>query len=316
MVEINYSVIESNICKCSKNDYLVLKSNAYGFNLDKVLEIAVKRDYHKFAIILLEDAIKIREYDNNAKILLLGVFDPKQIYTYERYNIDISINDLIEFKYLYMHKVNIQIAVNTGMNRFGINPEEVFKALMMIKKTSLNLTGIYSHNATSISNHIINQIEAFKYAIRGIDGIDIHYAASSLFLNKSFNARRIGDLLYTNSFAVYGKIIKINKVKAGSYIGYEYAYKLKKTSYVGIIDFGYADGLVRKCSGLIVYIKNRYYHLIGLACMNHSFVLLNDDFHKVGEKVHFISSYNHIVNYEKFTGKTSHEIYFDFLKSY
>ena len=90
---------------------------------------------------------------------------------------------------------------------------------------------------------------------------------------------------------------------------------MKNDGYIGVIDLGYADGLVTKCGGFLVYIDNKYYRLIGKACMNHTFVLIDDKV-KVGDTVHFISPYNNIINYENFFGLTSHEVYLAFLKKY
>ena len=202
------------------------------------------------------------------------------------------------------------------MNRFGILPKDVNRCLAIINEMNLKLTGIYSHNAGSNKELINSQLESFYYAVKDLKDVDIHYAASSLIDNdiKYQTCKRIGDFIYQNAFTVTGKILKVNYVEKHEYIGYDYAYQMKKNAYIGVIDLGYADGLDRNCNGFLVYVRNKYYHLIGKACMNHSFVLLNDDKLDIGDIVHIISSYNNISNYERFFGKTRHEIYLSFLK--
>jgi alanine racemase len=159
-------------------------------------------------------------------------------------------------------------------------------------------------------------LEAFYYAVKDLNGIDIHFAASSLIDGKVHyqNCRRVGDILYHGALLISGKILKVNYINKGEYIGYDYSYQMKKNSYVGIIDIGYADGLERNCNGFSVCINNKYYYLIGKACMNSCFVLLNDEKVNVGSEVFFISCYNNILNYQQFFGKISHEIYLSFLK--
>lgn len=316
MIEINYEIIKNNIRNLGVNDYVVLKSNAYGFGFCEVLDIAINEGMTKFCVIDLNDAIYIKNKYPFAIVLLLGVFNKLDIDKYEMYEIDISINDLDELLFILDRNINIQLAVNTGMNRFGVRPYEIDTFLKLIKNSDLKLTGVYSHNATQNYEFINSQLEAFFYVCKELSKeLDIHYASSSLIGKKIkfANCCRIGDALYYNAFSIFGKIVKINYVEKDEFIGYGYSYRMRKNSYIGIIDIGYADGLERNSNGFLVYINNKYYHLIGKACMNYSFVLLDDKV-RVGDKVHFISPYNNIINYEKFFGKCSHEIYMNFLK--
>lgn len=316
MINVNEEMIKNNIMRCHKEDYFVLKSNAYGFGLSRVASLLASLGYHKYAVLTLDEAITIRELDPSGTILLLGVLENDKIFLYEKYGITVSINDFKDLKSLYMHKLKIQIAVNTGMNRFGIRPTEVKEMVNLIRKTSLELMGIYSHNATNDLMHIMGQEEAFKYALRATTGLEAHFAATPLSHDSKYKICRIGKGMYQNALSVYGKIVKINHLEKDEYVGYDYAYKMPYDGYIGVIDLGYADGLVRHIDGFLVYINNRYYHMVGLACMNHSFVLLDNDNIKEGALVHFISPFNNQINYETFTGLSAYEIYLGFLKKY
>lgn len=314
MIKIDYEKIKENLLKFDLNTYLVLKSNAYGFGFRRVLDLAIEASLTKFCVIDFLDAIYIKDKYPFASVLLLGVFDIANLLIYEKNNIMISINDIDELELLKDSKVLIQLKINSGMNRFGLSPNEIERALVIIDKYKLNLVGIYSHNATSNKNIIKQQEEAFFYAIKNVYNIDIHYAASSLINedNPLYNSKRIGAAIYENVLSVYGKIIKKNFVFKDEYIGYDYSYKMKEDGFIGVIDLGYADGLERNCEGFFVYINNNYYPLVGKSCMNHCFVLLDSDV-KVSDIVHFISTNNNISNYQSFFGKIKHEIYLRFL---
>lgn len=314
MINIDYEKIKENLLKFDLNTYLVLKSNAYGFGFRRVLDLAVEASLTKFCVIDLLDAIYIKEVYPFTSVLLLGVFDISNLLIYEQNNIMISINDIEELELLKDTKVPIQLKVNTGMNRFGIRPSEIYRALTIIDKYKLNLVGIYSHNATSNKNIIKQQEEAFFYAIKNVYNIDIHFAATSLIdeENPLYISKRIGAGIYENALSVYGKIIKINYVYKDEYIGYDYSFQMKEDGYIGVIDLGYADGLERCCEGFMVYINNNYYKLVGKSCMNHSFVLIDSKV-KIYDEVHFISLKNNINNYISFFGKIKHEIYLRFL---
>ena len=313
MRKIDYSIIESNLKKFRANDYLVLKSDAYGFGFKDVFNLAINNGFYKFCVIDIDEAINIKKNYPNARVLMLGCFDINLLEEYEKYDIELSINSIEDIFDLIAHQIRVQIKINSGMNRFGINPEDLIKVIELIKNSKLILTGIYSHNATKDKLHIKSQIEAFYYAAKHISNIDIHFSASSL-LNESIdftNCVRIGECVFQNALCVYGKIIKINYLKKGDYVGYDYSYKMRKDSYVGIIDIGYADGLERNCNGFLVYTSSRCYHLIGKACMNYCFVLIDKEV-GVGDLFYFIGEKNDISNYQKFFGKINHEIYLRF----
>ena len=298
MIKIDYDVIRENILKLNSNDYLVLKSNAYGFEFKNVLQIAYSVGIRKFCVIDLNDAVFIKIYYPRARVLMLGIFDKNDLLLYEKYQIELSINDLDEIYSLKDFNLDVQIKINSGMNRFGIRPMDIKRCLNLLNETNLNLVGIYSHNATKVSVEINKQLESFYYAIKEVKDLDIHFAASSL-INNSIpwqNAKRVGDMIYQNALSFYGKIIKINFLEKGEFVGYDYSYKLNKDSLVGIIDVGYADGLERICNGFLVYINNKYYHLIGKACMNYCFVMIDSNV-GLGDVVHFISKYNNMNNY-------------------
>ena len=312
---INFEKIKQNILSLSKNDYIVLKSNAYGFGFEEILQLALSIGMHKFALIDINECIYIKNYYPHTTVLLLGRVNEKILVLCEKYQIEVTITDLDDIKLLSKYRINVQIEINSGMNRFGIRNSQMNTILTLLKDTNLTPTGIYSHNATNNPKYIDNQIACFYEVVRGKKDLDIHFQSSSLKdLNLEFiTAKRIGAAIYKDALKVSGRIIKINYCLKDEYIGYDYNYQFSKDSYVGVIDIGYADGLDRNCSGFLVYINGKYYPLIGKACMNNSFVLLEDN-SNLNEEVIFIGEENNIANYEKHFHKISHEIYLSCLK--
>lgn len=294
--------IKYNLSKINNNNYLVLKSDAYGFGLKEILKLIKKTNIYKFCVINIEDAITIRKSIINSEILLITPFFVDLLHLYKKYKIQLSINNLEELKHLEHINIKYQLCVNTGMNRFGL--KEINKELL-----TDNLVGIYSHNATNSINYIQKQIEILSDDVKGFENIDIHYF-SSHHQNLQFgNCRRIGELIYENSLIIKANVIHYNNIKKGEYVGYDYTYKVKKDCVIGVLDIGYADGLIRNCSGFKVYANSKYYELVGMACMNHCFVLLENE---SVSQVDIISKNNKIENYEKFFNVTKHEIYISY----
>ena len=316
MYKIDYEAIRNNIALLKNNDYIVLKSNAYGFGFKEVLEIAIDEGTHTFAVIDIEYAIFIKNNYPNMRVLLLGPIKKDDIELCQKYDIEVTITSLDIIDYLNNYNLNVQLEINSGMNRFGIEASDINRALNLINNNKLKLVGMYSHNATKNPIFINNQLEAFYYAASNLKDIDIHFMATTLKDKriKYQTSRRIGEFIYHDALMVMGKIIAIRKVNKGEYVGYDFNYKMIKEGYVGIIDLGYADGLERNCDGFLVWINNAFYPLIGKACMNYSFVLLDNDTFE-GCEVEFIGKYNKIKNYEIKFNKIPHEIFISFLKS-
>lgn len=310
--KIDYEKIRDNIIELSKNDYIVLKSNAYGFGFEKVLDIAYDCGIRKFCVITIIDAILIKEKYNDSRVLLLGPMNKNDLSLYIYYQIEISITSDEDFMLIENYDVLYQVEVNTGMNRFGVKS---------INSLELNndkrFKGVYSHNATSDINYINDQIQNFFENSKYVINKDIHFASSSTKnMNIPFaSSRRIGCAIYNDSLTVYGTIVQVNFCKKGEYLGYDYTYKFENDSHIGVIDLGYADGLERRCEGFLVYVKGKTFPLIGRACMNHSFVLLDEESY-LNEEVTIIGGDNKLENYLGYFQKIPHEVYISFLKRY
>ena len=287
--KINYDKIEENILKLNKSDYLVVKSNAYGFGLKKVLDIAYKCNMKKFCVIDLQDALYIREKYKDTVVLILGPFDKSKLKIYEEYELIVTITKNTDFKIIKNLNINYEIEINSGMNRFGVIDFDLEEVL-----SDKRFKGVYSHNATNDINHINNQLQLFFDKVKFIIDKDIHFASTGT-----------KDL----------KIPFASSRRIGCDIGYDYAYEVLEDSYIGVLDIGYADGLERNCEGFMVFLNGKYFPLIGKSCMNHSFILLDGDNYLEFEVI-IIGNSNNINNYVKYFKKIPHEIYLSFLKRY
>jgi alanine racemase len=260
----------------------------------------------------IKDGVYIKRKYPDVLVLLLGPIDYSNLHLCEKYNIEVTITDISQIKYLSKFKLNVQIEINSGMNRFGIKVED-FNSLYL--NDNLTLTGIYSHNATTDTIHINNQLLKFYEVINNKRDIDLHFQSSSTidFLFKYVNSKRIGVYIYEDAFYVYGNIIQINHSLKGEYVGYDYSYQIKDDCYIAVIDIGYSDGLERLCEGFLVYINSKFYPLVGRSCMNHCFVLIDESV-SLKSKVIFIGKENNICNYLSYFNKIKHEVYLAYLK--
>ena len=81
----------------------------------------------KIALLDIKDGVYIKRKYPDVLVLLLGPIDYSILPLCEKYNIEVTITDISQIKYLSKFKLNVQIEINSGMNRFGIKVED-FKA--------------------------------------------------------------------------------------------------------------------------------------------------------------------------------------------
>lgn len=306
--------IIENINQCDVKDYFVIKSNAYGFGTKEIISLFQETVYQKFAVLELETAALIRVMIPKARILLLGRMNEQEAYLYQQLRLEVSVNSISEINFCIEQGILFQIPINSGMNRFGFTYEEITHHLNFFHQIKNNILGIYSHNATLDQQHMKEQMKAFQQCLDllSVSEIEIHFGASSFTRELfPFFSRRLGAMIYRDSFQILGKVLKKNKVLTGSYIGYDYQYQMKEDGWIAVVDLGYSDGLVRNCEGYEVWIQGKYYSMVGKTCMNQCFVLIEE---AVLEDaiVEVIGPHCPLERYLSFTKMCEHEAYIAF----
>lgn len=106
--------------------WAVVKANAYGHGLARAFPGLRATD--GFGLLDLEEAVKLRELGWAGPILLLeGFFRPTDIDVIDRYSLSTALHSDEQLRMLEMARlskpVNIQLKMNSGMNRLGYTPE-------------------------------------------------------------------------------------------------------------------------------------------------------------------------------------------------
>ncbi len=270
----NYKTIKE---KTKKEIICVIKSNAYGHGLIEVAKTLAPQNPKMFAVSTFEEAALIRKNLIFTPILLLGVCD--NFYFASNYRITLTIVSID-----YLRKVVaanlpifIHLLINTGMNRDGINIQEIEEALELIKNSKLILRGIFTHFASLESYDLQNQL--FEDSLTKIphEKLLIHSQATATMLkeNNITNAIRIGLALYGLSDLLELKPVlslkacPINEIKvnASEKVSYD-GEIIPNDGYIYTLPIGYADGLNRSHK-IEVSFNNKIYKQIGVMCMDH-----------------------------------------------
>ncbi|WP_161524840.1 alanine racemase [Alteribacter lacisalsi] len=277
-VEVNLDHLEHNLevmhrtCKPA-SIFAVIKGNAYNHGM---IPVARMLDGHHLVTHLAagreEDAVLLRKEGITSPILLLSpYFDENKIVANTITPTITSVNDLHKL-YLEVRKQECRkpypfhLKINTGMNRFGLQPDELETFLEVYKDYSrtLALEGCFSHLSNGLKNkasHSLKQKAVFEKTLETIrgKGIEItyaHLAASHVALGDSrfhFDAVRTGNALYgqaqnskqefKHALTWKTRIQDIYNVPAGESIGYGLSRPSKEKKRVAVIPVGTVDGL-------------------------------------------------------------------------
>ena len=293
---IDENVIIENINNIKKtNDFImVLKDNAYGIGICRMINIAKKCNINFFAVKNIEEAKFVRHLFKEAKILVLGKINKYEIKEIINYDLIPTINDYTDYLLFKENNVKCHLEIDAGMNRFGIK----------------------NNYLAIINDPLIEEIYIHLYGVEAVDKIrfienlgkkynkKIHIGGSIAY-GLTNSKLRIGKMLYDNCLSFYGKIINIKRIKELDTVGYEGLYKSKKEDYIGICDIGYQNGL-DIYSKSKVCINSGIYNLIGRTCMDQCFILI-DETVKIGDIVEFVGKNISIDSFLKQNNMTFYE---------
>ncbi len=325
--EINLRVLKENFSVIKKFANLkskgriricsVVKANGYGhgmFEIGKALsehgtDYLGTADY--FESIRLHDYLK-KNSSKKPPVLCLGILTDEKLFE-EVISRDIEITianldiatKLNNFAKNRNKKINVQIQVDSGINRIGFPGEYVYEAVQkLITLKFLNIKGIYSHFATSEINndpYALKQLRNFKSLVKELEHNLIkfeikHICNTGGILNYNdpfFNMVRPGISLYgyypdrkkTSKeigikpvMTVISKVKFIKKLRKSQSISYGRKYFTKAETKIGSIPVGYGDGysriLTNKSS---VIINKKRLRTVGAICMDWTMINLGPD---------------------------------------
>lgn len=248
----------------------VLKDNAYGHGLEQMAALAKACGIKNVFVKNYAEAMRVR--DDFAYITALygmpdGDFPP---------HIAFVINQYAQITAL-PKGCKVELKVNTGMNRNGIQIEQIESYIHAILERGLELVGIFSHNGYGDDNdiaftHTQECFESVKSQVRtlaktyGFALPRFHSLSSSGAIRQAMigdindDLVRIGialygylDVAFDNPIsdklqkvaALYADRITTRTLPKGSRIGYSGCTRLESQSIVSTYDIGYGDGFFR-----------------------------------------------------------------------
>lgn len=290
---VDTSAIKKNagfiIKKTGKKLIAVVKADGYGQGLEETVK-ALKKTASLFAVATAEEALAVAE--TGEKALILSPVTEKELKEIAGKDISVSVSDKESARAAAESGLDVHIAVNTGMNRYGADCRDIGTLLEICDAADKRLKGIYTHFACADKEDISVTLESEKrfsavvnvLGKRRFEYIHSANSAAALRTECTGNAVRAGLALYGISpdlcnaplaevSRFYARITHIRLLKDGDALGYCNGYVASGVKRIAVIGAGYADGLpyaLKKYGAVLI--NGTICNIVGNVCMDCAFV--------------------------------------------
>ena len=325
--EINLTIINENIKTYISNRkgktkvIAVVKADAYGHGDVAVALSLQKSGIDMFAVSNVYEAIALRNAGICGEILVLGYTPVECVSLLHKYNITqtiISYDYAQSLRKVSHKRLRCHIAIDTGMNRIGLNSKQLNVCIKQIEECASNflVEGIFTHLCIADSvyeqdKEFTNlQIERFRKVVDGVKHLNLKYVHC---LNSAGGIScanidddlgeivRLGIIMYglnpssdfciptgiTPALSWKTVVSMVKNVEKGESIGYGRSYIATKSMKVATLPVGYADGYNRLLSNKgYVLINGKKAPIVGRVCMDQMMVDISHiDNVSVGDEV-------------------------------
>lgn len=317
-VRYNLDAMKNNIPAGTKM-MAVIKTDAYGHGAVPIARSIEELDYISgYATATAEEAFELRDNGINKPILILGYTFP---YSHRRmllqgirptvFRTDMAkelsecATELIKSGEL-KEPAPIHIAVDTGMSRIGITPDEAGADFVreVASLEGIRIEGIFTHFARADEKDLTNVKERGKvfadFVKKAEETAGIHIpikhcanSASIIAVPESgMDMVRAGVTLYgmwpseevprdiidlKPAMELISHIVMIKDVPAGTPVSYGETFVTSKTTRIATVPVGYGDGYPRSLSNKgYVLIDGKRANILGRVCMDQFMVDVTD----------------------------------------
>lgn len=309
VIEINLNAIKHNINEFKKrvNDENIammaaVKANGYGHGAVEVAKAAVSAGVSHLAVAFIDEGIELREAGITVPILILGYTPKEAAIDAIEYDIMMTAYRIEDVHYMNEvakgigKKARIQIKIDTGMSRIGLQEEEVKPFLEEVKEMQyVKVEGIFTHYSTADEidkTYTMMQTELFEKAVSIAKEVGLHIplihssnSAGTMELQHTFqNMVRVGIGVYgmypskevdkavvslQPALTLKSKVAHIKRAKVNRGVSYGNTYVTTGEEWIATVPIGYADGFSRQLSSKgYALINGVRVPVIGRVCMD------------------------------------------------
>ncbi len=316
-VEIDLDAIAHNVREMKKmlseptKLMAVVKANAYGHGVIPVTKAALAAGADVLGVATAEEALTLRAHGIDAPILILGITSVKYAQAFVENNITVTVDSYEQAKALSEvalklgKKLNIHLAVDTGMSRIGfdVSDSAVCEMLDIAKLPGVFIEGIFTHFAKADETdksstheqfakfswiceellsqgveipvkHVSNSAATIDCPEYHLDMVRVGIAIYGCYPSEEVNCAN-AELIPAMSFR--SRIVRIDTKPAGTQVSYGGIYQTDTETIVATVSVGYADGYMRNLSNHVeMLVGDIRVPQIGRICMDQCMIDVTD----------------------------------------
>jgi len=248
----------------------VVKADAYGHGAVEVARACTKAGADFLAIVTVEEGAELRRAGLEAPILVFTDLMPDRLPIAEEHHLVVTAHSIESARRIAAHPgLRVHLKVNTGMNRWGVEPSEVGEARKILGQ---QLAGVYTHLASADSDEEATrrQISCFDSVLSAqpLGGVMVHAANSAATLwhpRSHYDCVRPGVSLYglhpagdkgdpaaenlRPAMALKSYVAGVRRLAQGDGVSYGLTFLAETPMYAATVPVGYAEGYRRVLSG-------------------------------------------------------------------
>lgn len=300
-VEIDLAALEKNVrvvrswLSASCQLMAVVKSDAYGHGAAQVGRVFAAAGADWLGVASVDEGCQLRSAGVTAPILILSPSPFWAMSSAIDANLCVTVtsasqvHDLATAAQRSGKTAEVQLKVDTGMHRLGVDPNKVAEILDTIaEQKGLKLKGLFSHLARADDDEATRQQhQCFQQVLKNLPpertATLTHLAsgeAARRFPATHLDLVRVGLYLYglepqavstvvTAAMSVRARVVHVAEIAEGESVGYGWTWTATRPTKLASIPIGYADGVDRRLSNRLTgLIWGREVKQVGLISMD------------------------------------------------
>lgn len=250
----------------------VIKADAYGHGAVAVARSLIQAGQQQFAVATADEALELRHSGISQELLVLGpVFDSARYAALFKANVQVmmlhadSQRLIVEAQEQSQTRARVHLKVDTGMHRYGFEPNEVASVLASLPK-GIKVEALASHFAQAEEPEFTKlqeqRLTALRTQLKSQSGLDYRWhianSAGCVFRDaREDSFVRPGIALYgidpTGRFADHGlklrpamsvqsRISSVKLIPGHEGVGYGLTFKTRAPTQLALVSLGYGDG--------------------------------------------------------------------------
>jgi alanine racemase len=284
----------------------VVKADAYGHGSVEVARACIEAGADSLAVVTVEEGAELRHAGLEAPILVFTDLPPDRLQLAGELRLAVTAHSIQSARRIAAHPgLEVHLKVNTGMNRWGVEPSEVGEARKLLDP---RLAGVYTHFASADSDETATrrQIESFESVLTSqpFGGVLVHAANSAATLwhpGSHYDCVRPGVALYglhpagdegdpaaeglRPAMTLKSYVAGVRHLARGDRVSYGLTYRVVAPIFAATVPVGYAEGYRRALSGRAeALIRGQRRPLLGRVTMDACVFGVDEDV-EVGDEV-------------------------------